>query len=68
MLASILRLKRWLFYRFYKTFKERIADLFEAESLFSNGEVELDESYFGGRRVCGLRGRGEKGIFLFWVP
>ncbi|MBS9768491.1 MAG: IS1595 family transposase [Flavobacteriaceae bacterium] len=47
--------------RFYKTFRERIAELCEAESPFSNGEIELDESYFGARRVRGLRGRGAKG-------
>ena len=26
-----------------------------------NGEIELDESYFGARRVRGIRGRGAKG-------
>ncbi len=59
--------------RFYRTFRERIAELCEAESPFSNGEVELDESYFGARRVRGLRGRGAKEVeeqkekFLFLV-
>lgn len=33
----------------------------DAESPFTNGEVELDESYFGARRVRGIRGRGAKG-------
>ncbi len=32
----------------------------EAESPFTNGEVELDESYFGARRVCGIRGCGAR--------
>ncbi len=41
--------------------RERIAELCEAETPFSNGEVELDESYFGARRVRGVRGRGAKG-------
>ncbi len=47
--------------RFYKTIRERIAELCKEESPFCNGEVELDESYFGARRVRGLRGRGAKG-------
>ena len=47
--------------RFYRAFRERIAELCEAESPFTNGEVELDESYFGARRVRGIRGRGARG-------
>ena len=31
----------------YRKLRERIAELCEAESPFTNGEVELDESYFG---------------------
>ncbi len=45
----------------YNKLRERIAELCEAESPFTNGEVELDESYFGARRVRGIRGRGAKG-------
>ena len=41
---------------FYKLFRERIVELYEAESPFENGEIELDESYFGARRVRGKRG------------
>ncbi len=47
--------------KFYRAFRERIAELCEAESPFENGEIELDESYFGARRVRGLRGRGARG-------
>ncbi len=47
--------------RFYNAFRIRIAELCEAESPFENGEVELDESYFGARRVRGKRGRGAQG-------
>ena len=47
--------------KFYKLFRERIAELCEAESPFENGEIELDESYFGARRVRGKRGRGAGG-------
>ena len=45
----------------YRKLRERIAELCEAESPFTNGEVELDESYFGARRVRGIRGRGARG-------
>ena len=40
---------------------ERISELCEYESPFENGDVELDESYFGVRRVCGIRWRGARG-------
>jgi len=33
----------------------------ESESPFDNGEIELDESYFGAKRVRGKRGRGAGG-------
>ena len=45
----------------FKKLRERIAELCEKESFFEEGEVELDESYFGGRRVRGRRGRGAFG-------
>ncbi len=37
---------------------QRIAEECERQSPFKNGEVEVDESYFGPRRVRGRRGRG----------
>ena len=47
--------------------RERIAEICESESPFENGEIELDESYFGARRVRGIRGRGAKGKnTCFW--
>jgi hypothetical protein len=39
----------------------RIAEFAEEESCFSVGEIEVDESYFGARRVRGKRGRGAAG-------
>lgn len=45
----------------FQQLRERIVELCEAESPFTNGEVELDENYFGARRVRGIRGRGVKG-------
>ena len=41
-------------------FRRRLAQLCEAESPL-RGEVEIDESYFGPRRVRGKRGRGAGG-------
>ena len=46
--------------KYSKKIRERIAEYCEAESPFS-GEVEVDESYFGARRVKGKRGRGAQG-------
>ena len=41
--------------------RARIAQACERESPFASGEVEVDESYFGARRVRGKRGRGASG-------
>jgi transposase-like protein len=42
--------------------RQRICDFCNSESPFINlGDVELDESYFGARRVRGKRGRGAYG-------
>ncbi|AQT67845.1 Transposase [Anaerohalosphaera lusitana] len=39
----------------------RIAEYCQQQSPFDVGEIEIDESYFGARRVRGVRGRGAKG-------
>jgi transposase-like protein len=44
----------------YQKLRLRIYDLTLLEEMFS-GEVEVDESYFGPRRIRGKRGRGAKG-------
>lgn len=59
--AELTGVSRQTINKFYKAIRQRIAELCEAESPFTNGEVELDESYFGARRVRGIRGRGAKG-------
>jgi transposase len=41
--------------------RERVAEECERQSPFRSGEVEVDESYFGPRRVRGRRGRGAGG-------
>ena len=47
--------------RILKQVRIRVAEFCEEESIFKRGEVEMDESYFGARRVRGLRGRGARG-------
>jgi transposase len=59
--AEIVGVSRQTINKFYSAFRERMAALCEADSPFENGEVELDESYFGARRVRGVRGRGARG-------
>ena len=44
-----------------KNIRIRVADFCEKESVFEKGEIEMDESYFGARRIRGLRGRGAYG-------
>lgn len=44
----------------YLKIRHRVAELCEAQSPYS-GEVELDESYFGPKRIRGKRGRGAGG-------
>jgi len=59
-IAQVAGLNRNTVNRLLQGIRERIAVACEAESPFS-GEVEVDESYFGARRVKGVRGRGAKG-------
>ena len=44
-----------------KKIRIRIAESCEKESPFEKGEIEMDESYFGARRVRGKKGRGAYG-------
>src|SRR3954468_10219754 len=46
--------------RYLRLIRQGVALYCERESPFS-GDVELDESYFGARRVRGKRGRGARG-------
>ena len=41
--------------------RRRISEECERQSPFNNGEVEVDESYFGPHRIRGKRGRGASG-------
>ena len=41
--------------------RERISEYCSANSVLETGEIEVYESYFGGKRVKGKRGRGASG-------
>jgi transposase len=47
--------------RILQLLRARIAEFAEEESCFSSGEIEVDESDFGAKRVRGKRGRGASG-------
>ena len=47
--------------RILQLLRARILCLAEEESYFEAGEIEVDESYFGAKRVRGKRGRGAGG-------
>jgi transposase len=47
--------------KLYDKIRERIYEDCEKNSPLGNGSIELDESYFGARRVKGIRGRGAQG-------
>jgi transposase len=59
--AEFTGLNRGTVNNIFGKLRERIAEICESESPFENGEIELDESYFGARRVRGKRGRGAQG-------
>ena len=56
-IASLVQLNRNTVNQDLNLFRKRIADYCEQQSPFK-GEIEVDESYFGGKRIKGKRGRG----------
>lgn len=56
-IALLTKLNRNTVNRYLLMIRQCIADLCEEESPFQ-GEIEVDESYFGAKRVKGKRGRG----------
>lgn len=56
--SILVNLNRNTVNRYFMKFRERIAKICDRESPFPKGEFEVDESYFGPRRVKGKRGRG----------
>jgi transposase len=59
-ISELSHLNRNTVNRYLKVIRIRIATLCEIESPLG-GEVEIDESYFGAKRVKGKRGRGASG-------
>jgi transposase-like protein len=59
-IAMLTRLNRNTVNRYTKLVRTRIAEYCEAFSPFL-GEIEVDESYFGAKRIKGKRGRGAYG-------
>ncbi len=58
--AEMTKLNRNTINRYYRALRERCASACENERLFF-GVIEVDESWFGARRVKGKRGRGAYG-------
>lgn len=58
--AQLNNISRNTLNRIFKKIRGRILYLTQEEAPFS-GEVEIDESYFGAKRVRGKRGRGAAG-------
>jgi transposase-like protein len=56
-IASLTHLNRNTVNRYLTLIRKRIAEVCEKQSPFK-GEIEVDESYFGGKRIKGKRGRG----------
>jgi transposase len=55
-IASLTQLNRNTVDRYLNLIQKRTADFCEQQSPFK-GEIEVDESYFGGKRIKGRRGR-----------
>ena len=60
-IAELTGLSRKTINRVLYKIRVRIAEYCQQQSPFDAGEIEIDESYFGARRVRGIRGRGARG-------
>ena len=60
-MASATKLNLNTINNILKNIRQSIAEVCEKESVFDKGEVKMNESYFGARRVRDLCGRGAKG-------
>lgn len=59
-IAELSGISRQSINKYLNAMRERITEFCQEESPFS-GEIEVDESYFGAKRVKGKRGRGASG-------
>ena len=62
--SKITGISRPAINRIYMRIRKQIAEYCEENSKLGAGEIEIDESYFGARRVKGIRGRGARGKTL----
>jgi transposase len=60
-IAELTNLNRNTINSILSRIRDRIELIVEKESYFRVGEIEIDESYFGARRIRGKRGRGAQG-------
>ena len=60
-IAALTSISRVTINKILLQIRERIADHCLEQSPFEKDEIEIDESYFGARRVRGVRGRGAHG-------
>ena len=60
-IALITKVSRNTINSIFNGIRKRISKYCEHQSPFTKGEIEIDESYFGARRVRGKRGRGAHG-------
>ena len=61
IVALLTLVSRQTINRILTALRERIVSLCEEESVFEQGCIEFDESYFGTKRVRGKRGCGASG-------
>ena len=59
--AKILQINRNTINNYFNEFRLRIFEHIQSARQKFSGEIELDESYFGAKRVRGKRGRGAAG-------
>ena len=60
-IAEVMQINRNTINRILQLLRTRILKLTEEESYFESGEIEVDKSYFGAKRVRGRRGQGAGG-------
>ena len=60
-IAVLSKTNRKTINKILKEVRKCIACFCEKESPFEKGEIEIDESYFGAKRIRGRRGRGAYG-------
>ncbi|BAV94643.1 transposase [Ichthyobacterium seriolicida] len=59
--SKLTNVSRYTINKIFDKLRLLIVQKCEEESPFNQGEIELDESYFGAKRVRGKRGRGSGG-------